>query len=616
MPKLFSILTLILLSPVLSFATTNPSDPLDPMYLPSIDSNPADYPSNVWVTGPLAKVHQDTGMPGQIHWVQVSTARNEFQSFQVHVRAGANPIVLNVTVSDLVNAQTSTRIPATTNIIVYREAYMSITTLSDLNGTLGPTPDPLIPAVDPYYRQTRNAFPFTIVPNHTQSVWVDVLTPSAAPSGYYTGTVTVSNGSAVLATLPIRFKVWDWVMPSSASLKSTTGVSFQGFCDQVYGSLIACTAYPGANTTDKAVTLTHIDTTVLFLDHRVSLSGAIYPPVTNNDFTAFDATYGPLLNGTPANTKTMLPGARMTTLQYPFLGSSPNNATNIQQWVTHFQTKGWLPTLFEYHCDEPPTGCSWATTLSEANFVHASSNPHMQTLITANMANAAANGLIPNAIDIIVPVVNDLDPQGGSNQRSAYNAYLSDPTKHIWWYQSCMSNMTCSNGNVGPRAATWPVYTIDSTPVRNRVFQWLAYLNQIEGELYYGADTCFIASDGCITSDPWTNVYNFGGNGDGTLFYPGSVAKVGGTTPIPIPSVRLKHIRDGMQDYEYLIALDKAGQAAFARAQAQSFITNSYTFNTNPDALLNAREALGTQLHQIAHPATGSGPKNLKNTVP
>src|SRR5260370_4362274 len=119
MPKIFSILTLILASAALTLAA-NPSDPLDPMYLPTIDSNPADYPSNVWVTGPLAKVHPDNATPGSIHWAEVASTRNEFQSFQVHVQAGSSPIVLIVTVSHLVNAQTSARIPASSTIIVYR----------------------------------------------------------------------------------------------------------------------------------------------------------------------------------------------------------------------------------------------------------------------------------------------------------------------------------------------------------------------------------------------------------------------------------------------------------------------------------------------------------------
>jgi hypothetical protein len=149
---------------------------------------------------------------------------------------------------------------------------------------------------------------------------------------------------------------------------------------------------------------------------------------------------------------------------------------------------------------------------------------------------------------------------------------------------------------------------IDSTPVGNRVFQWLAYLYGIETELYYFSDYCWSTPCGYPTksSDPWTSIYIFGGNGDGTLEYPGIPAKIGGSAPIPLPSIRLKLIRDGMQDYEYLAALDKAGYADFARKTAESFIANPYTFSNNAQAMINARRVLGAKLHLLSVPPTAS----------
>jgi hypothetical protein len=64
--------------------------------------------------------------------------------------------------------------------------------------------------------------------------------------------------------------------------------------------------------------------------------------------------------------------------------------------------------------------------------------------------------------------------------------------------------------------------------------------------------------------------------------------------------MRLKMIRDGMQDYEYLYALTNAGEGSFAAQQAHTFITNSYTFDNNPAALENARATMGTRIHQLA----------------
>ncbi|MBV8777973.1 MAG: VCBS repeat-containing protein, partial [Alphaproteobacteria bacterium] len=332
----------------------------------------------------------------------------------------------------------------------------------------------------------------------------------------------------------------------------------------------------------------------------VSLSAVIYVGPPSYDWTHFDQTYGDLLNGTAP---TLLNGAALTSIQYTPPSVDETDASTIQDWVTHFSANNWLGALFDYTCDEPPNGCSWSAALSKEQAIHAGSTA-MKTLITTDIADATANNVAAD-LNIILPVINNLDPEGGSNQRSSYDSFLSGTNKHLWFYQACSSHGSCSNGTLGGADATWPSYMIDAAPVRNRVFQWFAFLDQIEGELYYDVDYCWAGVGGspCGSSDPWVSVYSFGGNGDGTLIYPGTPAKIGGTVPVPVPSIRLKLIRDGMQDYEYLSALSNAGEDAFARATAATFITNAYTFSNDPQALLAARGELGDRLHLLALPA-------------
>src|SRR5512135_747427 len=109
---------------------SNPADPLDPMYRPHPKA-PQTTPPNVWVTDGLAKVHTNDP-PGTLQTIQFSAARNEFESFQVHVQAVTNPIQLDVTVNDFVDSISGTVIPAATNVFIYREAYLNITQLSDV----------------------------------------------------------------------------------------------------------------------------------------------------------------------------------------------------------------------------------------------------------------------------------------------------------------------------------------------------------------------------------------------------------------------------------------------------------------------------------------------------
>src|SRR5205823_5176976 len=123
----------------------------------------------------------------------------------------------------------------------------------------------------------------------------------------------------------------------------------------------------------------------------------------------------------------------------------------------------------------------------------------------------------------------------------------------------------------------WPSYMIDITPVANRIMPWLAWKYDIKGELYFHMNEAFSRS-----ADPWNDVTLHGGNGDGTLFYPGKPALIGGKTDIPIESIRLKLIREGLEDYEYLFLLSKyQGREAPSRF-VDRVVTNAYTYDRDP----------------------------------
>jgi hypothetical protein len=329
----------------------------------------------------------------------------------------------------------------------------------------------------------------------------------------------------------------------------------------------------------------------LFLDHRVSISGlAVGPTIPRGDWNRFDSVYGPLLNGTA---KTKLKGAKLTALQYPnFAKIEPED---LKDWNQHGHQKGWWPVVFDYVCDEPPSGCTWAQLGQKASSFR-SLAPGMPNLVTASIADATKEGVL-DQLDILAVNVNFLFSRERGNLRSQYNTWLAQPGKQLWWYQSCNSHESCYNEKPGLKEATWASYMIDASPVRNRIFQWQAYLDQIQGELYYQTDLWK------QNEDPWDHLYDFGGNGDGALFYPGTTDKIGGTRPIPVASMRLKFIRDGMEDYEYLNALKQQGHAETAERISRTFVQNVITFNNDPQALTAAREQLGAELHALARHA-------------
>lgn len=559
------------------------ADPLDARLRPQIPAN--GVPDNVWVTDSMAKVQPDAA-PGSLRFVDMSAARNEYESFQIHMRAGEAPLAVTISVSDFVNAHSPDRISSNPNVSVLREAYLNVTTVSDLNGISGLVPDALIPGTDPYFHETRNGFPLQVPPHETRSIWVDVFIPPATPSGYYLATATLNDGAKLLAKVPVRLAVWSFDLSATASLKSAFSIGYPSFGFAAYGDYKGCARYPGSNgSSERALALMHVATASFFLDHRVSISSVVVQPtIPGRKWISFDEIYGPLLDG---RAPTLTAGAKLTALAYP--NGKGENTADLKDYASHFAAKSWLSRFFVYQCDEPPAGCAWPTILSGANAVHAA-DPNIKTLVTTTIAAARKNGVL-DAIDILVPVVDYMHPMKGDSQRASYDDWLKDSRKELWWYQSCDEHVSCENGTPGPKTSTWPSYMVDASPVRNRIFQWLAFSYRIQGELYYQVDMW--------GPDPWDHLYFAGGNGDGALYYPGTPAKIGGSTPIPVASMRLKLIRDGMEDYEYLAALAKAGQADLANQIIGSFITNAFTFKDDPAALRAAREQLGTALHRL-----------------
>ena len=82
----------------------------------------------------------------------------------------------------------------------------------------------------------------------------------------------------------------------------------------------------------------------------------------------------------------------------------------------------------------------------------------------------------------------------------------------------------------------WPSYMIDaSAGPESRDRSGLSFVTRLTGELFY--ETAMSVS----SHDPWTShEWDFNGNGDGTLFYPGTPAKIGGTTraaTVPVASI-------------------------------------------------------------------------------
>ncbi|CAD7962722.1 unnamed protein product [Amoebophrya sp. A25] len=164
------------------------------------------------------------------------------------------------------------------------------------------------------------------------------------------------------------------------------------------------------------------------------------------------------------------------------------------------------------------------------------------------------------------------------SRQGAQQRQNMEQNQTLYWYISCMSH-GCdmdlpenrhSRGCIGlPCRSSWPSFMVDTLFERNRKLQVLAYLYDVRGELYWEVDQF----------NSTTDLLHFGGNGDGQLIYPGVVdtsddegpgletddescesenSSSSSTSSVPLASIRLKHIRDGLEDLEYLYLLEDA----------------------------------------------------------
>jgi hypothetical protein len=540
----------------------------------------------VGVVDALTKIRPGFAVPAGTT-ATLEAARNEFEPIQIAIAGGANGLKgVSATASDLTGPG---GIPAPR---LYQVGLYHVNYASNVEGAPGEWPDPLIPDVDAYFGEKRNAFPFDVAAASTRAIWVELLVPPGTPAGMYSGTVTVSAAQGLPApvTVTVKLRVRDFSLPSTPTLQSAFGFSVDNACRAHHG-----TAY--CNSEADAAPLISVYGRAA-LDHRISFWNPYYSFPANGDFTRFDLDSGPLYSGTAS---TRLAGAHMTTSAV-----GTRDPAGMSSTVAHFAARGWSG-LFEYTCDEPPATCAFTDIPTRAAAAHAAG---LHTLVTTDLDTMTSHALL-DAIDIACPVIDALAPAGKPDNRAAYDAFLArSPAKQVWTYQSCDEHgcgQGCTAAQASSTVAGWPSYMIDASALQNRAMQWLDYSLRVSGELYF--ETLM------HLDDAWNShltghdgLCDFGGNGDGALFYPGTPAQIGGQTDIPVESMRLQLIREGMEDYEYLHLLEQLGGGADARAAATGLFpaSNKVTGATGAQ-LMAARSHLADLIEQrlgVSEPPT------------
>ena len=80
------------------------------------------------------------------------------------------------------------------------------------------------------------------------------------------------------------------------------------------------------------------------------------------------------------------------------------------------------------------------------------------------------------------------------------------------------------------------------------------------------------------------------------MVYAGTPERIGGTQGIPLDSMRLKHVRDGFEDFEWLTLLERATSRAHVMGIVQRFMRAPSDYSDNVAAFEAVRLSIGNAI--------------------
>lgn len=493
--------------------------------------------------------------------VTIKAARNEYEPFQLVVRAGSNGLSrVNVEISDLRGE--GGHVISQQSLTLYREHYVSVTNPSPKSKEgAGQYPDALIPFLNPIDGMAVTnarfvAVPFNVPPNANQPIWVDVFVPKDTLAGNYSGMLTISAQGQSAVTVPVQLVVWNFALPDTPSMRS----SFGGL-----GSRLA-----------KNLKINQDSAEFLVIERRYAEAMAAHrlcPPIPGGvmPLVQSDGSIDP--KKTHAKLKEWMQSLRVTGISLKNLGTNSASTRYLQSMYTYLKTNGWENLAYIYVLDEPNDAAAYEFVRQRAKFIH-EAQPGIRILCTEQPTpQDPAWGSLVGSVDIWVVRRTLLEENAGPERLAA--------GEELWSYTAICQGYDS------------PYWQIDFPLLNYRIPAWINWRYGMTGMLYWS--TVYWEQAGDIWANPLN--YNRLYNGEASLFYPGTDAGFAG----PVVSMRMKQIREGMEDYEYFALLAKLGEKAFADESVNRIAESWKQWDDNPAHLYDLRE-------QLAQRLSGRGP--------
>jgi len=534
---------------------------------------------------------------------KISSAKNEVESFQIVISAPTENItVTKVDVSDLTGPGGS-KIEKE-NIKLFREEYIRVR-LSTPRAELPPGlyPDPLVPFINPVTNEPIEplnesrarwgepvktsgfdmyAVPFEVFKGQNQALWIDVHVPKEVPAGTYSGTLTVRARGGISEQIRINVTVWNFTLPDGPTHRNHFGS---------FGNVARYFNVERNSDRFKQIEMRYCQA---MSEHRINppIPSYMLPQVNDGgsltiipekhaalkDFiTKFRVTDFEI----PRARFVRLPGS---TLRSDYKTISPENKEKAQRYYREFykylKDNGWEKGAYLYMLDEPNLRENYEQVLVLGQLVH-EAVPQLKCLVVEQtyLQDPSWPDIDP-AVDIWCPLWSFIDRES-----------INDKIAHgdeVWSYTALVQRAP----GYHPQYQTVknydpPYWHIDRPLTEYRVPTWINYQYDITGLLYWSTVTTVI--------EPWYNpafAHPRHYNGGGFLFYPGVPCGIDG----PVISMRLKNLRDGMEDYEYFAILEKLTDKKTVKKIVDAVAPNWWDFSKDSNEILAAREKIAQQI--------------------
>lgn len=533
-------------------------------------------------------------LPAEKH-VELFAACNEYESFQIVLRSSEKHLNnLTAQASDLKDGSGNSI--AADNLTLLREQNIYLRSPSLKSSALpGLYPDALVPLVDPYtgkdipplhYVKKRigvgqyerslegarfDGAPFELWPDQNQVLWADIFVPKKTPAGAYHGRIDILLDGRRHLTIPVSLTVWDFQLPDGPS----AGTHF--------GDFHAAMKYHGLEEADPAYEEVYLRYCRELANHRLDppVPEFLLPKVPEDgslDFAEKEQTLRQYVAETHLR--------HFQIPEWPFSDPLAMDRERTLRYLRSFynflQRNNWEEGAYVYVFDEPDSREDYNRIIQLAQLVH-EAEPKLKFLLTEQPWPQERDWPILNGhVNIWCPLFGLFD------EESAQGAIGRG--EEVWAYtalcQGPFPNHPQAKLYVGKEPLFWQM---DFPLLNYRLPLWIGYPFGVTGLLYWST-VHWGSPDG---RDPWTDAaFRNQFNGEGSLFYPGLAAGFDG----PVTSMRLKNLRDGMEDYEYFVLLQSLGDEAFARASAKQIGPSWYEWAQDPQKLLQARKNLAERI--------------------